>query len=457
VTSEPDATPQSGMSGEPVLDAAKRAARDVVPAIIERLRAGVRTPSINPSVQQGPGEGAFQEFVAAELERLGCRVEIWEPDADALAAWYPRQREIPRPNGFKGRPNVIAWVPSDEPPDGRRAHVILNSHADTVAPGDAASWGHPPFDAVMADDRLHGLGSSDAKGSLFAMIGAVAALREAGIKLNRSVMLQSVVDEEFGGAGALECVRRGYSATAAIIGEPTELRVCPGSRGSTNLHLRVFGRGAHPGEGWRGVNAIRMAWHYLAALDRLRDHLDRTNTHALWASLPHAHVWNLMSVHGRSSTTIARSVPDVCEVLYGVGLIGEERAATMRPVVEAALRAVTETDPWLAAHPPDITWLPGGFEPAVIDRAHPAVAALAAAVGGATANGTAVVEALSGATDGRHLVNEGNIPAINFGPGEMHVAHSPHESLRLDDFRRAVEALAVFLVGYCGVSDGGDR
>jgi acetylornithine deacetylase len=204
------------------------------------------------------------------------------------------------------------------------------------------------------------------------------------------------------------------------------------------------------------VNAIRLAWQYLAALDRLRDHLDRTRMHRLWASLPHGHVWNLMSLNGRSSTTTGRSVPDVCEVTYGVGLIGEERADAMRPVIEAALRAVTDADPWLAAHPPEISWPPGGFEPAVTDPAHPAVTALASAVGGATARGSAIIEALSGATDGRHLVNTGGIPTINFGPGEMHVAHSPHESLRLDDFRRAVEALAVFLVGYCGATrDGG--
>ncbi len=435
-----------------MLDAVRRAAGDVIDDVIERLRTGVRTPSVNPSVESGPGEGAFQDLVAAELERLGCRVEMWEPDADALATWSPPQREIMRPEGFRNRPNVVAWVPSGEPPDARRAHLILNSHADTVAPGPADAWAQPPFSAAVADDRLHGLGSSDAKGSLFAFIGAIAALRAAGIRLRRSVMVQSVVDEEFGGAGVLECVRRGYTARAAVVGEPTELRVCPASRGSMTLHLRVVGRGAHPGEGWRGVNAIQKAWQYLAALDRLRDDLDHTQMHPLWASLPRGHVWNLMSVHGRSSTTKGRSVPDVCEVVYGVGLIGEERATTMRPVVEAALGAVTDADPWLAAHPPEITWQPGAFEPAVTDPAHPAVAALAAAVGGAVAGRRATVEALSGATDGRHLTNVGGIPAINFGPGEMHLAHSPYESLRLDDFRRAVEALAVFLVDYCGTT-----
>jgi acetylornithine deacetylase len=380
---------------------------------------------------------------------------MWEPDADALAAWHPEQRGISRPDGFRNRPNVIGWAPCAEAPDGRRAHLIFNSHADTVAPGEIAAWMHPPFDAALAGDRLHGLGSTDAKGSLFAMIGAIAALREAGVTLRRSVMIQSVVDEEFGGAGALECVRLGYSATAAIVGEPTELRVCPGSRGSMNLQLRVFGRGAHPGEGWRGVNAVRLAWQYLAALDRLREHLDRTQMHPLWAALPQGHVWNLMGVHGRSSMTTGRSVPDVCDVSYGVGLIGEERAATIRPVVEAALRAITDADPWLAAHPPDVIWQAGGFDPAVTDPAHPAVAALADSVGESLAHEGATVEALSAATDGRHLANTGGIPAINFGPGEMHVGHSPHESLRLDDFKRAVEALAVFLIRYCGATRNG--
>ncbi len=432
--------------------AIRQAVAEVTDEAIERLRAAVRIPSVNPSVGEGDGEGALQRFVADELRRVGCRVEAWEPDADALAARFPHLRATTRPEGFRGRPNVIGWIPSDEPSQGMRAHLILNSHADTVAPGDLASWRHLPFSGEVDAGELWGLGAVDAKGCLFAFVGAAAALRAAGIRLKRSVMIQSVVDEEWGGGGVLECIRRGYTATAAIVGEPSGLRVCPASRGAMGLHLRVFGRKAHPGEGWRGVNAIRKAWLYVDALDRLRDDLDRTRMHPMWAGLPAGHVWNLMGLSAGAvpAGRTARSVPDLCEVSYGIGLIGDERPETMRPVVETALMAVTASDPWLTTNPPAITWLPGAFEPAVTDPSHPAVTALADAT--ASVTGAPVrIEAFSAATDGRHLANAGGIPAVNFGPGPLHVGHSPLEALPIPEYRAAIEVIALCVARYCGI------
>lgn len=434
----------------------REAASAVLDETVEGLRAAIRIDSTNPACG-GPGEGACQALVADALRRLGCRVETWEPDPAALAGRFPFLEGSLPPAGFAGRPNVVGWLPAVEPARDGRAHLILNTHVDTVGPGDAAAWPRPPFDAAMDDGHVVGLGAVDAKGCLFAFIGAAAALRHAQIRLRRPVMLQAVVDEESSGAGTLDCLRRGYTAAAAVVGEPTGLRVCPASRGAAHLRLRVVGRGAHPGEGWRGVNAIRKAWQYVEALDRLRDELDRTRMHPLWAPLPAGHVWNLLAIHagpaadGAAGGAPARSVPDSCEVHYGVGLIGDERPETMRPIVEAALAAVTRADPWLATHPPEITWRPGGFEPAVTDPTHPAVGALLDA---ATAAGLAPSppQAFSAATDGRHLTNAGGIPAVNFGPGLVHRAHSPHEALPVDDLRRAIEVLAIFLARSCGIA-----
>lgn len=372
---------------------------------------------------------------------------MWEPDADAIADRFPEAVPTLARDGYRGRPNVIGWLPTDDPPDGTRAHLILNSHADTVSAGDPATWRHPPFDARLEGETISGLGAADAKGCLFTFLGAVLVLHRAGIQLRRSVMIQSVVDEEWGGAGVLDCLRRGFTAAAAVVGEPTSLAVCPASRGMMGLRLRVFGRRAHPGEGWRGINAIRKAWQYIEALDRLRDDLDRTQMHPLWAALPSGHVWNLMGLAGGTTDSKARSVPDVCELNYSIGLIGLERPPAMRPVVEATLNAVTNADPWLSQHPPELTWL-SGFDPGVTEPGHPVVGALADAVREVTGS-PAAVQALSAATDGRHLTNAGGIPAVNFGPGQMHLAHSPLESLPVDELGRAIESIALFLYQYC--------
>lgn len=430
----------------------ERRIRDGVDAtfddLVAQFREGVRVDSRNP-VDGGPGEAAFQHLYTELLARAGARVETFDVDTDALIDAYPWMSSLVERHGMEDRPVVLGWLPSAQPPIGKAAHVILNSHADTVGITDPDQWRHPPHQAEVVDGELHGLGSLDAKGSLFTFLGAALALREAGILLARPVMIQSVADEELSGAGALECVRRGYTASVAIVGEPTDLAVCPGSRGKATLYLDVRGERAHPGEGWRGVNAIRKAWLYVDALDALRDRLEETRMHPLWAALPEGHVWNLMAMN---SGPTGRAVPAHCQVVYGIGLIGTERVDEMRVVVGEALAEVTAGDRWLADHPPTLAWRGAIMEPAVSDARHPAVEAMVAA-GRRVRGHTPLVTAASVATDGRHLTNSGGIPSINFGPGATRRAHSPGESVALADVRAAITWVSLFLATYCGIAD----
>jgi len=423
----------------------RRAGDDLAGDVAARLAAAVRIDSANPAHGGAHGEGAVQAAIAGELERLGCRVETWEPDATALAERYPFMRPLLPAQGFTGRPNVVGWAPSVEAPDGRRARLLLNSHADTVGPGDPAAWPHPPFSGAIRNGRLFGLGAADAKGCLFAFIGALAVLREARLVPRRAVAVHSVVDEEAGGAGTLDCIRLGYTADAAVVGEPTGLVVCPGSRGSTTFVMRITGRRAHPGEGWRGVNAIHVAWRYIEALEELRAELDRTAMHPLWRPLPAGHVWNLLALN---SGPPGRAVPDACEFEYNVGMIGGEQSAEIRRLIDAAIARVTASDAWTVEHPPQVRWIDPPMEPAVTDPGHPAVTAFAAA--GRTLGEAAVVQGFSAITDARHIVNAGGVPAINFGPGEIYRCHSPEEMLPVDELRRAMTWIALFIAEYCG-------
>jgi len=438
------------MSMDDLVSAIVRSARNVIPDVAERLRAGVRLPSVNPAAAQdgeAGGEGAFQQYFAGELERVGCRVRVWEPDADALRERYPDLEHVIPAEGFAGRPNVVGWAPAEDAADLPQSHLLLNSHADTVGPGDPGSWPAPPFAGALRDGKIVGLGAADAKGCLFTFLGALMTLRAAGIRLRRRVQVQSVIGEESGGAGTLECLREGYTATAAMVGEPTSMCLCLGTLGSVDLLIRVTGRKAHPGEGWRGVNAIGLAWRYVEALERLRDELDRTNMHPLWALLPQGHVWNLMALN---SGPTGRAVPDRCNLHYSVGLIGTESGSDVERRVEAALAAVTAADPWLVAHPPEVRWTTRDRWPAVTDPGHPAAVAMVAA-GRALGEHGAAPRGFSAVADTRHLVRLGGIPTLTFGPGDIHHCHGPAEGLAVDELRRAVTWTALFLARYCGI------
>jgi acetylornithine deacetylase len=50
----------------------------------------------------------------------------------------------------------------------------------------------------------------------------------------------------------------------------------------------------------------------------------------------------------------------------------------------------------------------------------------------------------------RHLVNQGGIPSIIFGPGSIAQAHKPDEHIPIDDFLAAIEHLIAFIAEWCG-------
>ena len=146
----------------------------------------------------------------------------------------------------------------------------------------------------------------------------------------------------------------------------------------------------------------------------------------------------------------ASSVPDtlVAEGRYGVA-VGEDVAAARRAFEEAIARAAA-ADPWLAAHPPDVEWWGGRFDPAVTDLADPIVTTVCAAAAD-VAGAAPPVEGVTYGADMRLLVNVGGIPTVLFGPGDVRVAHMPDECVPIDDLRTAAKALVVTTLRFCGV------
>ena len=139
----------------------------------------------------------------------------------------------------------------------------------------------------------------------------------------------------------------------------------------------------------------------------------------------------------------------VCEGRYGVKL-GEDLEAA-RDEFEAALASSAEEDPWLAEHPPEIEWWGGQLAPAQTPRNHEIVESVAGVMQDLTGK-SPEVEAVPYGADMRLLVNEGGIPTILFGPGDVRHSHRPDEFVPLDDLLLATRALALTVLRYCGAS-----
>src|SRR5919108_1834799 len=201
--------------------------------ILDLNRALVSIPSEN-RYPDGDEEGV-QRFVEGLLEDLDCETETFLPtDVPGLA-------EHPAYLGgrnYEGRPNVVG---KKKGAGGGRT-ILFSGHVDTVPRGEDP-WSVDPFCGLTEGGKQYGLGIFDMKGGMAAAMMALRALNELDIHLEGDVTIETVVDEEFGGAnGTLACRLRGYEADVAIVPEPSNLAICPQNQGGGMFRISFVGK-----------------------------------------------------------------------------------------------------------------------------------------------------------------------------------------------------------------------
>jgi acetylornithine deacetylase len=138
----------------------------------------------------------------------------------------------------------------------------------------------------------------------------------------------------------------------------------------------------------------------------------------------------------------ASSVPGelIAEGRIGVAL-GEppERA---RDALEETVARVCAADPWLAAHPVTVEWWGGRFAPARTTDA-----GFLAAVTDAAGEGTERWAAPYGSD--LRLLTAAGIPTVQYGPGDVDLAHAPDEHVSLAEVGEAARTLTRLATRYC--------
>src|SRR5689334_11897118 len=214
------------------------------PELIAFLRRLVQFPSL-------PGrEQLAQHFYAKSLRELGLEVEILSSRREDLEHHPAFCDDGVR---FEDRLNVVGRWRGSNPSRGRS--LILNGHMDVVPTGSETLWSDSPWSGAVRNGRLYGRGSSDMKAGLAANLFAVRALQAAGFRPAADLILESVIGEESGGVGTLTTLVKGCRAQAAIITEPTRLRLCPVQSGALSFRIRVRGRAIHACMKPHGVSA----------------------------------------------------------------------------------------------------------------------------------------------------------------------------------------------------------
>ncbi len=403
--------------------------RDLV-ALVQRL---VSVPSVVGS------EGLCQADVAEIMRGCCDTLDVWEPDP----AWLDRHPAYFHPGtAFAGRPNVVGTVRG-----GGGRSLILNAHVDVVDPGPADAWTHGPWSGAVADGKLYGRGAVDDKAGLAAMLFTARCLRALDLSPDGDVILQSVVDEEWGGGGTLATLHRGYRADAAIVFEPSDLEVCPASRGGQAFRITIQGRGAHPIRSYEGVSALEKAIPVLAGLRRLEAERQIRLRTPLFARYP---IFAPIVVGKIAADRIPSKVPETCVMEGLMGYAPVEPYQAARKDLEDCVAALATEDPWLRAHPPRVEWLGLNKEGAETPAAHPFVQLASAAVGDGTGR-PPVLAGFPAGCDLPYLARHAGIPSVVFGPGNCTVAHGSNECVSINEIVAAAKTLLLVICRWCGV------
>jgi acetylornithine deacetylase len=388
-------------------------------------------------------ERALQEHLAALLRGHGAEVELHVPDASALRP-HPM---VPDDLEFDGRPQLVARFRGR----GGGRTLLLNGHVDVVDAEPRDAWTQrEPFAAEVRDGKLYGRGACDMKGGVASMVIAACTLAELGVPLAGDVIVNTVTEEESTGAGGLFAART-LTADAAIVPEPSGLVVWVACRGSLLPRITIRGRAGHAGihqlppELGGAVNAIEKMAIVLEAIRRLREH---------WAQRP-SHPY--LSAGDCVPTIVAGgewlvSYPASCALECHIEYLPDRAddagyGSRVEREFSDWIAESTRGDDWLREHPPEIEWGVGGVPPAEVEIGDPIVQTLLAA--GGDLGQPQTLGGLDNWHDGATLTVEAGIPAVCFGPGDVHRAHTVDEFVPIDDLVACAQRIAVAAMRFC--------
>ncbi|WP_375460982.1 ArgE/DapE family deacylase [uncultured Enterovirga sp.] len=395
----------------------------------------IRFPSVRGEEQ------AIQDHLFRAFRERGLAMDRFSIDHAAIAG-HPGGSKISEAHS---EAPIVVGIHRPRAETGRS--LILQSHVDVVPAGPADMWSAPPFDPVIRGDWLYGRGGADMKAGGAANLFCLDALRRIGLQPAATVTVQSVVEEESTGNGALMTHLRGYRADAVLIPEPEDEKLVRANTGVLWFEIEVRGMPVHVREMGAGQNAIDAAYRVVGALRAIE-----ARWNADKAGRPHFegedHPINL-NIGRIEGGDWASSVPAWCRLSCRIAIYPGVAAADAAREIEAAVTAFSRADPFLANNPPRLGF--NGFfaEGYVLEEGSEAERVLGEAHRSAT--GSELESFMTaGYLDARVHALYDRVPTLCYGPVSRNI-HGYDECVSLSSLQRITTAMALFVAEWCGV------
>lgn len=316
--------------------------------------------------------------------------------------------------------------------------LYFHGHYDVVPANDSSQF--RPF---LKDGQLFGRGSSDMKGGLVAMIAAIQAIKESGIRLQGNIGLTIVADEETGGQrGTQYLVDQGLlgrNGIGMLTAEPTDGQVWNANRGAISLRVRIKGKPAHVGLHYQGVNAFEQMLIVANTLAEYRRTIAQRLTQ--FRIEPEAARASILLMGGQcSGGSNFNVVPAECSFTVDRRINPEEDLAEEKQRLLAAFDRLKEQGIDL-----DIDVFQEAPSSGVSEL-HPLAQTLAHTITAVTGN-SPVFEMCPGLLETRWYAQRG-IPAFAYGPGLLTVSHGPHEYIPIKNIAESALIYAMTAVQF---------
>ncbi len=148
-----------------------------------------------------------------------------------------------------------------------RPTLLLCSHHDTVRP--VAAWQRDPFQPMVEEDKLYGLGSNDAGASLVALAMVFAHFYEVKNLPWNLIFLGAAEEEVSGNQGVAMVLPQLGHVDCAIVGEPTGMQMAVAQKGLLVVDATAHGKAGHAARD-EGENAIYIALQDIEFLKNYR-------------------------------------------------------------------------------------------------------------------------------------------------------------------------------------------